>query len=290
MTKLMTITAAKGGVGKTTIANNYSAWLAQHGKKVLMFDLDESCNLSHNFNVYAQGNNNEEKKIYTVGELFRPNDESLTPPTIHHVGENLDLISGDLQLDQIQNKILSESDHNQRIFKYLRFLIQTDHFDYDYVIFDCHQNFNVATCNAIFCSHMVLSPITPDENGYNAKFEVSRRLEHYEATGDRNPVTNEPLIKAVLKFIGDKIETNTTLSRELLNVIQDDEQVIGYIPKREAFNQAAAVKQDIFTYLNHKERVTTSQRKFLVTLGATFTKLTHILGDTPDVLFDQIKK
>ena len=101
MTKLMTITAAKGGVGKTTIANNYSAWLAQHGQKVLMFDLDESCNLSHNFDIYEQ-------KL-TVAELFRSSDEKMEMPTIHHVGKNLDLISGDLQLDQIQNKILNES-------------------------------------------------------------------------------------------------------------------------------------------------------------------------------------
>lgn len=281
MTKLMTITAAKGGVGKTTIANNYSAWLAQHGQKVLMFDLDESCNLSHNFDIYEQ-------KL-TVAELFRSSDEKMEMPMIHHVGENLDLISGDLQLDQIQNKILNESNHNQRLFNYLRFLKQTGKFDYDYVIFDCHQNFNVATCNAILCSHMVLSPLTPDENGFNAKFEVARRLEHYEKTGDRNPVTNEPLVKAELKFIGDMIETNTTLSRELLGVINDDEQVIGYIPKREAFKQAAAIKQDVFTYLNGKEKITPSLRKFLVTLSATFTKVTHILEETPAVLIDQVK-
>lgn len=44
--KIITFTAIKGGVGKTTLTLNYGDWLAKHGKKVLLIDLDHQCNLT----------------------------------------------------------------------------------------------------------------------------------------------------------------------------------------------------------------------------------------------------
>lgn len=44
--KIITFTAIKGGVGKTTLTFNYASWLAKHDKKVLLIDLDHQCNLT----------------------------------------------------------------------------------------------------------------------------------------------------------------------------------------------------------------------------------------------------
>lgn len=260
--KIITITAAKGGVGKTTISRNLAAYLAQHGSKVLLFDLDESCNLSHDFNIYQTENN--------VSELFQPLGNDVKIPTIHHVADNIDLVGGDLLLDTYQNKILTDPSQNQRLLTYLRVLINQHAFDYDYVIFDCHQNFNVATCNAILCSHAILSPLTPDENGFNAKFDVVNRLESYRLHGDKDTLTNESLIKAKLFFVGNRIAMNRKLSRNLLDVIQDDKQILSYVPEREAFKHATLAKQDIFTYLNSKDNLTASDRKFIQQVEDTF--------------------
>ena len=41
--KIITFSAIKGGVGKTTLAYNYGEWLASKGKQVLFIDLDHQC-------------------------------------------------------------------------------------------------------------------------------------------------------------------------------------------------------------------------------------------------------
>ena len=47
--KIITFSAIKGGVGKTTITFNYAEWLSKKGKNVLLIDLDHQCNLT---NIY----------------------------------------------------------------------------------------------------------------------------------------------------------------------------------------------------------------------------------------------
>ena len=54
--KILTFSAIKGGVGKTTVAFNYGEWLAEHGNKVLFMDLDHQSNLSQTYNIYATEN------------------------------------------------------------------------------------------------------------------------------------------------------------------------------------------------------------------------------------------
>lgn len=280
MTKIITITAAKGGVGKTTITLTYATWLARHRKKVLLFDLDESCNLSHDFDIYSVER--------SVSELFQPQGSKFEIPKIHHITSQIDLISGDLLLDTYQNKILTEASQNQRILTYLRLLIQNHEFDYDYVIFDCHQNFNVATCNAILCSHAILSPLTPDQNGFNAKFDVKSRLDSYRAHGDHDPITNKPWVTADLFFIGNKVAHNKALSREELTLIKNDPQIISYIPEREVFNRATAEKTNIFDYLDRQKSISASFKSFLTIVDDTFTQVTQRINQTQPNLIDSI--
>ena len=51
--KILTFSAIKGGVGKTTVAFNYGEWLAEDGNQVLFMYLDHQSNLSQTYNIYA---------------------------------------------------------------------------------------------------------------------------------------------------------------------------------------------------------------------------------------------
>lgn len=44
--KIISFSAIKGGVGKTTLAYNYGEWLADKGNKILFIDIDHQCNLN----------------------------------------------------------------------------------------------------------------------------------------------------------------------------------------------------------------------------------------------------
>lgn len=61
--KIITFAAIKGGVGKTTLAFNFSEWLARQGKKVLVIDLDHQCNLTQTYDIYDDTD--------TVANIFR---------------------------------------------------------------------------------------------------------------------------------------------------------------------------------------------------------------------------
>ena len=54
--EIITFAAVKGGVGKTTLSYNFSAYLADLGYKVLMIDFDHQCNLSQILGIYDQKN------------------------------------------------------------------------------------------------------------------------------------------------------------------------------------------------------------------------------------------
>lgn len=168
--KIITFSAIKGGVGKTTLAYNYGEWLASKGKQVLFIDLDHQCNLTQSYDVF----NNEG----TVANIFRgKGDVSLL-----NVKENIDLIPGYLRLDRLEKELETKGYKDMLLYMWLE-----DNYDdkgiekYDYVIIDCHPDFSTATRNAIIVSHAVLSPVIPSEHGYQAKFNLQERLEEFKA-------------------------------------------------------------------------------------------------------------
>lgn len=86
--EIITFAAVKGGVGKTTLSYNFSAYLADLGYKVLMIDFDHQCNLSQILGIYDQKN--------TVLSIFEKIDALHIEEKvkIHRINNNIDLISG----------------------------------------------------------------------------------------------------------------------------------------------------------------------------------------------------
>ena len=98
--KIITFTAIKGGVGKTTLTLNYGDWLAKHGKKVLLIDLDHQCNLTTVFEKTRRNN--------TIAEAFKE-DDNAQKVKIDSVGPNLDLIAGFIDLDVLGSYLENNS-------------------------------------------------------------------------------------------------------------------------------------------------------------------------------------
>lgn len=232
--KIITFSAIKGGVGKTTLIYNFSEWLAKNGDKILLIDFDHQCNLSSTYNIYDTDE--------TVKNIFTREGNV----KIHKVSKNVDLIAGYIRLDEIEKSL--ENDKNKDMMFYL--WLKKNYTDlqlgqYNYIIIDCHSDFSTATKNAVITSHFILSPITPSEFGYNAKFNLSARVEALKKESF-DYKTGESFVTAEILFIGNMIKKGNNSSDEMLEAIKDDKQIVEVIPSRELFNKSTIQKKTVF--------------------------------------------
>lgn len=104
--KICSFVAIKGGVGKTTLAYNYGEWLADQGYKVLMLDFDLQCNLTQTYKIY--NTTNTVKNIFVGGEV-----------DIIDIKENISIIPGYMQLDQVESQLESNPNKNMLLYMWL---------------------------------------------------------------------------------------------------------------------------------------------------------------------------
>lgn len=261
--RIITLAAIKGGVGKTTITYNFGEWLAQHGSKVLLIDLDHQCNLSQTYNVYETEG--------TVGNIFKL--DHAAPVKIQHVKPNIDLIAGDMNLDDLQENIENRTDKNMMLYLWLaKNMQQYSLKQYDYCLIDTHPDFSTATKNAVIVSHDVISPITPSEHGYNAKWNLKIRFDDFKKEAI-DYKTMDSLVTAKLYFLANMVRKQTRSSKTLLNKIKEDhESIIGILPEKELFNRSTLDKRPI-SEMEKQTAIFNKNKDFFHQVDQTFTNL-----------------
>ena len=143
MSKVISISNHKGGVGKTTSAINIGAGLNKLGKKVLLIDFDPQANLSQSLGLI-----NQDINIY--GALR--GEYKLQPIT---VTEGLDVIPSTLDLSGAEVELSSEAGREY----ILRDLIEPLRSSYDYILIDSPPSLGLLTINAFTASDEVLIPL-----------------------------------------------------------------------------------------------------------------------------------
>lgn len=154
----------KGGVGKTTTAINLAYNLAdKYEKNVLMIDADSSRNLSVFFDRYDENKPGlcellkGHKEIYNRGMIRRTKYK------------NLDILQASKRLRECMEtstKLFLERSWMER--------------NYDYVIIDCHPDFNHVTNSVIMAADKVIVPIKVDRNAINGLELMSEGLDFIE--------------------------------------------------------------------------------------------------------------
>lgn len=261
--EIITFTAIKGGVGKTTLTYNYADWLAKHGKKILLIDLDHQCNLTTLFQKTRVNN--------TIAEAFKEVDIA-DEVQIDTVRKNIDLIAGYIDLDEVGSNLENNSNKNMLLYLWFKRNIETINLKkYDYILIDTHPDFGIITRNAISISDYLISPITPSEHGYNAKFDLEARLEKYRKVVI-NYETGKTYIDAELFFVANMVKHNTTTSHELISHISDDKSVLGIINEKELFNKSSVLHKTIFD-LKENDEVYKKNMKFYENTESVFNNI-----------------
>ncbi|MPQ99741.1 AAA family ATPase [Modestobacter sp. I12A-02628] len=139
----------KGGVGKTTSTINLGAALAEHGRKVLLIDLDPQGALSVGLGVPMH---TLDRTIYNV---LMERRTTLTDVRVPTSVPNLDLVPSNIDLSAAEVQLVSEVAREQTL---LRVLAEVRD-EYDYVLIDCQPSLGLLTVNALTAAQGVIIPL-----------------------------------------------------------------------------------------------------------------------------------
>ena len=147
MTKIISITNQKGGVGKTTTAINLATSLAAIKKKILIIDADPQGNASTGIGIAYEDREPSLYKLITLGDYDEKSIKKTIVPGLDIIPSSSDLAASEIELVDVSNREFV-----------LRSIIEKIE-NYDFIIIDCPPALGLLTINAIVASHSVIIPL-----------------------------------------------------------------------------------------------------------------------------------
>ncbi|WP_275629556.1 ParA family protein [Pseudomonas sp. 273] len=148
---VIAIISTKGGVGKTTIAANLGAFIADAGRRVLLIDLDVQPTLSSYYSLSHRASSG----IY---ELLAFNEQPLADLVSHTTISGLDVVLSNDEHQQLGTLLLHAADGRLR----LRNLLPLFRPHYDLVLIDTQGARSVLLEMAMLAADIAVSPVTPE--------------------------------------------------------------------------------------------------------------------------------
>lgn len=169
MTKIISIAAHKGGVGKTTATILLAHHLAAAGYKVLVIDNDSQGNASSVLSMKSDGEAEPFDTIITA-DLYYPLPVELVKPIRCELG--VDLIPSPTNCERFR-QLGSATDINHWTFTdNLKSLSE----QYDVVLIDCPPNFSINVIAALIHSTHVLCPVKMTGHGIDGVIGILKTI------------------------------------------------------------------------------------------------------------------
>lgn len=192
LARTISVTAGKGGVGKTSVALKISLELARLGRKVLLLDCDYNLSntliklglpLSDNFYSLISGEKSFDECLYKSGNFH----------LLSGCNGNIDLLEKQLNFSQLVVDIISGHEK-----------------EYDFIIMDCPAGLSSTTLSINAYCHDRFVVVTPDKSSLTDSYSLIKVLKAKYATAENHLIVNKvssiPQYHRVVKTMGETVE------------------------------------------------------------------------------------
>ncbi len=214
----------KGGVGKTTLSVNLAtALVKEHGKRVLVVDLDTQISATLSLmppSEFAKFRKRKQTLRYLVEQIINPvdNPKFSSHDVVQHNVCNLtglDLLPGDIDLyDEflVSQMLYQEAiDLGKCEFEFVwnrfeRFLIknilQPLVAEYDFIILDCAPGYTLLTRSALVASDFYILPAKPEPLSVIGIQLLERRIASLKESHQKDQIFNVSMLGIVFTMSG----------------------------------------------------------------------------------------
>jgi chromosome partitioning protein len=229
------IAAQKGGVGKTTSTITIAAYLAKHGKNVLVIDIDAQRNSS----MVLLESYEHLPEEQTIAVLLQDEIKDLSTVIHPTKTQRLHIIPSHSRLSEAE-VILSQLMARETRLKILLDRVKAH---YDLILIDCPPNVNWIPINAFVAAEYVLIPVSPnafDLEGIRLTLNTMRNVQKY----------HNPRLQ-LLGILMTLFDHRNSISHEIYQLLkrQFAEQLFSVkIPINTALQKSNAHRQDIYAF------------------------------------------